>query len=74
MKQKGKMPRSLAEAMPQEQARVRAILKAYHEIGPAGTFGAATIEQALCNADRAVASGDVLAVLRAYHELTEIKE
>jgi N-glycosylase/DNA lyase len=64
---------SLAEAFPQEQARVREVLKQYQSIGPAGTFGAFMIEQSLRRADQATASGDVLAMLRSYEELKGIK-
>jgi len=67
------MAESLAEALPKEQARVREVLGHYKEIGPAGAFGAAMIEQDLSAADRAVASGDVVAMLRAYQTLKEIQ-
>ena len=38
---------TLADALPQEMARVREVLGHYKEIGPAGMFGAAMIEQDL---------------------------
>jgi hypothetical protein len=44
--------RSLAEALPQEMARVRVILGHYREIGPVGMFGAAFIEADLREADQ----------------------
>ena len=65
--------RTLGDALPKEQARVREILGAYREIGPAGAFGAALIEHALRRADMAVMSGDVAAMIRSYNELREIK-
>ncbi|HWV44910.1 MAG TPA: hypothetical protein VN039_02605 [Nitrospira sp.] len=64
---------SLAEAFPLEQARVRVVLGHYKEIGPAGMFGAAFIEQDLREADAAVASGDVIRMMRSYAKLKDIE-
>ena len=64
---------SLGTALPKEMARVREVLGHYHEIGPAGRFGALMIEQDLRAADEAVMSGDIVAMLRAYQTLKEIK-
>lgn len=64
---------SVGEDMPKQQARVREVLGHYREIGPAGAFGAAMIEQALREADEAMASGDVVRIVRAYKALTEIE-
>lgn len=64
---------SLATALPKEQARVREILGHYKEIGPAGMFGAAFIEQDLREADAAASSGDVVRMIRAFQKLKEIK-
>ena len=64
---------SLAEALPKEQARVREVLEHYKEIGPSGLFGAAMIEQSLQRADKAIMSGDVVAMIAAYKDLKEIK-
>lgn len=63
--------KSLADALPIEQARVRELLVAYKQIGPAGAFGAAMIELTLKRADQAVMSGDVVAMLRSYEELKD---
>ena len=63
---------TLAEALPQEMARVREVLGHYKEIGPAGMFGAAMIEQDLRAADRAVMAGDVVAMLRSLKTLQGI--
>ena len=60
---------SVGEEFPKQQARARDLLKQYRDIGPAGTFGALMIEQALQRADQAAMSGDVVAILRSYHEL-----
>lgn len=62
----------LAEALPREMARARVVLGHYKEIGQAGTFGAAMIEQDLQASDRAVMSGDVVAMLRAWNALQGI--
>ena len=67
------MTMTLADALPKEMARVREVLGHYKEIGPAGMFGAAMIEQDLRTADAAVMSGNVVAMMRAYKTLQEIK-
>lgn len=64
---------SVGTAFPKEQARVREVLASYREIGPAGFIGASLIEQALRRADRAQASGDIVAILRSYEELKIIE-
>ena len=64
--------KSLGEAFPKEQARVREILGLYKEIGPAGAFGAAMIEAELNRADEALVSGDVVAMIRSYEALRQI--
>lgn len=63
---------TLGEALPKEIARVRVVLGHYKELGPVGMFGAMFIEQSLQAADKAVMSGDVVAMLRAFEELKEI--
>lgn len=68
------MSESLSKALPKEQARVRKILGHYKEIGPAGAFGAAMIEQSLQKADQAVMNGDVLEMIVAYKDLQEITD
>lgn len=65
---------SLAESLPKEQARVREVLGYYKEIGSAGMFGAAMIEQSLQKADEAAASGDLTAMIVAYDDLKSIKD
>ena len=62
---------SVAEALPKEQARCRELLLQYKEIGPAGAFGALFIEQKLREADNALASGDVVRIVKAYDALTK---
>lgn len=65
---------TLADALPKEMARVREVLGHYKAIGPAGTFGAAMIEQYLRAADAAVISGDVVKMLQAYKALQDIED
>jgi hypothetical protein len=64
---------TLADKLPEEMARVREVLGHYKEIGPAGMFGAAMIEQSLRAADKAVMSGDLVAMISAYQDLKEIE-
>ena len=64
---------TLAEQLPKEMARVRKVLGHYKEIGAPGMFGAAMIEQSLRAADKAVMSGDVVAMLAAFNDLKEIQ-
>lgn len=66
------MMETLGDALPKEMARVREVLGHYREIGPAGVFGATFIELDLREADRAVMSGDLVAMLIAYKKLQGI--
>ena len=68
------MSTTVGEDFPKQQARVRALRESYLEIGPSGAFGAAMMEQALKRADEAAMSGDVVAILRSYKELSEFEE
>ena len=62
---------SLGTEYPKEQARCRELLKAYQEIGPAGTFAKVMIEQVLQEADKAAIGGDVTEMLRSYNAMQE---
>ncbi len=64
---------SVGEDFPKQQARVREVLKLYHEIGPSGMFGAAAIEQTLREADEAQSSGDIIRILQSYEALKTIE-
>ena len=64
---------SVAEELPKEQARVREVLGHYKEIGAAGVFGVTMIEQSLACADKAVMSGDVVAMIIAFDDLKGIE-
>jgi hypothetical protein len=63
------MSESLGDQMPKEQARVRGLLKVYHELGPTGAFGAMMLEGALKEADQAAISGDLPRMIKAFQEL-----
>lgn len=62
-------PETLADALPKEQARVRALIPLCEEIGPPGVFALACMRRALETADIATAQGDVTRMLRAYNDL-----
>ena len=67
-------PDTLGEAIPREMARVRdEVLPAYLEIGVAGVFASAAIRAGLDDAAKALAEGDVVAMLRIYQALKEAK-
>lgn len=60
---------TLGDALPREMARVRdEVLPMYLEI-PTGIFAAIMMRNALNAAAKAMAEGDVVAMLRAYEEL-----
>ena len=61
---------NLADALPDEQRRVRELLDVYNTI-PTGAFAAAMLRDALGRAERAAAAGDVVAMARSYAELKE---
>lgn len=64
--------RTLAEALPEEMARVRdKVMPAYQSIGPAGGFALAMMRQDLDRAAKAMAEGDTVGMLRAYEALRE---
>jgi hypothetical protein len=67
-------PMTLGDALPAEMARVRDhVLPHYLEIGPAGMFGAMMIRRDLDAAAKAMAEGDVVAMLSAYQALKEVR-
>lgn len=64
------MTDTLGDALPREMTRVRdAVLPVYQEIGPAGGFAVAMMRRSLDFATRALAEGDVTAMLIAFEEL-----
>ncbi len=64
---------SVGADFPREVARVQEILGNYREIGPAGAFAAAWIEDLLGRALTAWQSQDTLEILRTYQELREVE-
>jgi len=64
---------NLAEALPAEMARVREMLPVYDSI-PTGVFAATMMRRSLDEAAKAAASGDVVAMIRAYEDLKGYKE
>jgi hypothetical protein len=64
------MSETLGEALPREMARVRdEVMPAYLEIGAVGMFALAMMRAALDAAARAMAEGDVVAMIRALEDL-----
>jgi hypothetical protein len=64
-KEESKEPKNMAEALLKEIKRNRELLEEYRKI-PTGWFGAAAIEADLEFAEAALASGDVIEILKAY--------
>ena len=62
---------TLAADYPKEQARLRELIEAYREIGPAGAFGLYAIERVLARADTASAGHDTVALIRCLSEMRE---
>ncbi len=65
---------SLAEELPAEMKRVRdKVMPAYIEIGPPGAIGLAMMRADLDRAAKALASGNVIAMIQAYEALKAIE-
>lgn len=65
---------SLGTALPAAMARVRdEIMPAYLGIGPAGGFALALMRAELDRATRALATGDVVTMIKSYKALKEFK-
>lgn len=61
---------SLGVALPKQMARVRDhVLPAYDAIGPVGSIAATMMRHDLDYAAKALAEGDVIAMLRAHESL-----
>jgi hypothetical protein len=60
---------TLADALPKEIERCQQLLVDYAEIGPQGAFAAAMIRADIAAAHKAMISGDLVAMIRAYKEL-----
>ena len=65
---------TLGEELPKEMARVRDVLMPqYQSIGPAGGFALAMMRASLDRATRALAEGDLPAMIAAYQELKDFE-
>jgi molybdopterin converting factor small subunit len=63
---------TLGDALPREMTRIRdEVMPAYIEIGPSGIFALTMMRQSLDAAQKALAEGDVIAIMRAYEDLKE---
>jgi hypothetical protein len=68
------MSDTLGDALPREMARVRdEVMPAYVAVGPVGAFALAMMRHDLDLAAKALAEGDVVAMLRAHEELKGYK-
>lgn len=65
---------SLGEEYPKQQARMRTLLKHGRDVGPAGIFYCAMIEDLLQRADRAAMEQDVWKMAGVYQEMKDFKE
>lgn len=66
-------PTSVGEDFPRQQARCREVLALYKDLGSPGAFGALVIEDVLRRADVAMASDDIIQILRVYEEMRGVK-
>jgi len=64
---------TLADGLAEEIERARDLLSQYRALGPRGQFGAAVIDAASREGVRAQASGDVIRMMQAYDELSNLK-
>jgi len=72
------MTDTLGDALPRETARVREVLSQYEETSrmPGGqgcAFAIHNIKASLAAADKAMISGDLVAMIRAYEDLKGIE-
>ncbi len=64
------MTETLGTALPKEMTRVRdVVIPPYIEIGPAGAIALAMMRASLDRAQKALAEGDVVAMMQAYEDL-----
>jgi len=63
---------TLGDALPREMARVRdVVMPAYQEVGNVGVFALHCMRRDLDAAAKALAEGDVVAMIQAYQALKE---
>lgn len=68
------MTETLGDALPKEMARIRdVVMPAYQGIGEAGAFALMFMRRDLDLAAKALAEGDVVAMIGAYKALQEYK-
>ena len=65
---------TLADELPRQQQRVRELIEVYAKVGPAGMFAIAMMKASLAQAEKASASGDIVAMIRACKDLQEYSE
>ena len=67
------MTNTLGDALPREMKRIREeVIPAYQSIGVAGVPGLMLINAYMTQAEKALAEGDVVAMIAAYAALREI--
>lgn len=66
---KEEKPETLGDALPNEISRVNDLIVEYKSVGPPGYFAASMMKASVDNAVRALASGDVIEMIRAYEDL-----
>jgi molybdopterin converting factor small subunit len=65
---------TLGDALPARMKEIREeYIPAYQSIGLAGGFAIAMMNMSLTKAERALAEGDVIAMIEAYKELQDFK-
>lgn len=65
------MSQTLGDIFPVEVERVRDLVQAYREIGPAGRFALSQIEPLLRKAEQANREQDAVAMIRLLKQLQE---
>lgn len=65
---------SLGEEFPKQQARMRVLLGYGKEIGRAGVFYCAVIEDILKRADKAAMEQDLPAMIALFKEMEDVSE
>ncbi|AVX04220.1 hypothetical protein MXMO3_01694 [Maritalea myrionectae] len=68
------MTESLGEALPAKMKFIREeVIPAYQSIGPAGNLAIAMMNQSLTIAEKALAEGDLVQMMRSYEDLKDYK-
>lgn len=66
---------TVGDDYPRQQQRCRELILLYRSLpNNVGQFGAMMIEKVLQKADVAMASGDIVEILKCYNEMKECKE